>query len=248
MTSEEHTSPAPAVKTGPGQTEPTAASALHVVLLTLVVGFTEMVGFLDIGQIFPGIMTGNTVQLGASFAAGHWARFSLLAFAILLFFVGCMLASAIKRTMRDPLKEYLLMALLLVLASIAREYTAAGSLWRYLLEMPLLAFAIGIQGETLAKFGGVSLQTIVVTNNITKFADAFVARYLLRRACEAHGDKIPSFREVLLPGLSWGSYCIAACLGAWCAFHFHHPLLIPAALQIVITILFRRQMGRANVF
>lgn len=246
MTPEEYTSPASAVKTGSGQTEPAAASALHVVLLTLVVGFTEIVGFLDIGQIFPGIMTGNTVQLGASFAEGHWARFSLLAFAILLFFVGCMLASAIKRTMRHPLKEYLLMALLLALASIAREYTNAGSIWRYLLEMPLLAFAIGIQGETLTKFGGVSLQSIVVTNNMTKFADAFVARCLLRRACEARGDKIPSFSEMLLPGLSWVSYCTAACLGAWCAFHFHHPLLIPAALLLVITILFRRELGRAS--
>lgn len=37
-----------------------------------------------------------------------------------------------------------------------------------------------MQCETIARFGGVSLQTLVVTNNIIKFSDAITGRFISR--------------------------------------------------------------------
>lgn len=208
-----------------------ARSVRRVVALALVAGYVEVIGFLDVGGIYPGIMTGNTVQLGLTAARAQWARFGLIGIAVGAFFVGGLLASLIRRRLRRPALELLLMALLLGLASWLRLSTDA----RIPFELPLLAFAMAVQGETIANFGGLSLQTIVVTNNMVKFTDAIVGRYLPGNGREP-GAKPVSFKEVLLPGSAWLAYSVGAGGGAIAAAGLQLPLLVPALIVGLLTV------------
>jgi uncharacterized membrane protein YoaK (UPF0700 family) len=215
-----------------GAPEPTlAASIRHVVGLSAIAGCVEVVGYMDCGGIYPGIMTGNTVQLGLTSATGQWTRFDLIAYAVASFFVGGLIASLVRRRLRRPSIELLFMAAVLVVASIARWHVAS----RALVELPLLAIAMAMQGEAISKFGGISIQTIVVTNNMVKFTDALVGRYLTRRDGPGAQDARVGLGDVLLPGLAWLTYSIAAGSEALAAAHVEFPLLIPAALLVVVS-------------
>ena len=44
----------------------------QVGMLALLAGFIEVTGYLDLSSIYPGIMTGNNIQLGASLAQHLW--------------------------------------------------------------------------------------------------------------------------------------------------------------------------------
>jgi uncharacterized membrane protein YoaK (UPF0700 family) len=77
---------------------PLTVSVRRVVSLAAVAGYVEVIGFLDIDGIYPAIMTGNTVQLGLTFARAQWDHFCLIAFAVARFFLGGIIASLIKTT------------------------------------------------------------------------------------------------------------------------------------------------------
>lgn len=217
------------VTSSPSAVVPLHVSARRVVALTIVCGFVEVIGYRDAGGIYPAIMTGNTVQLGWSLAEAAWSRFALFAWAIGAFFVGCMIASLIRRNLRHPALELCIMAALLVVTGFVRVHPA----WRVPIELPLLALALAMQGETISRFGGVSLQTLVVTNNMVKFSDAFIGRY-----CSGNHpqEKRTPLAEVLLPGLSWLTYSFAAAGGAVVAGLVAQPLIIPAAVLMLVTL------------
>lgn len=122
------------------------------------------------------------------------------------------------------------MAAVLVIAGIIRLHVS----WRIPVELPLLALALAMQGETIARFGGVSLQTIVVTNNMVKFSDALVGRYLPERQSANAPEKRPELKEVLLPGMAWLSYSIGAGAGATGAAWLRLPLIIPAVVLVFL--------------
>lgn len=215
-----------------GAPEPRLGMLLRRVIgLTFVVSFVEVTTYMDVGGVYPGIMTGNTVQLGRSVALHHWPNAALIGSAIGLFFLGCIGASLIKRFLSWAGWELVIMAAVLVLVSVVR-------LWpdlHHAVELPLVALALGMQGETIAKFGGVSLQTIVVTNNMVKFSDAFVGRYLavwLDRA--RFGGKKPALKEMALPACSWLAYALSAMIGALVQQVWRFGLLLPAAVLMLV--------------
>ncbi len=217
------------MSSSPAAVLPLYVSARRVVALTTVCGFVEVIGYKDAGGIYPAIMTGNTVQLGWSLAQGAWSRFSLLAFAIGAFFIGCMIASVIRRHLKRPPLELCIMAAVLVVAGVVREHPVL----RIPVELPLLALALGMQGETVSRFGAVSLQTLVVTNNMVKFSDAFIGRYF--GGTHPRNER-PDLAEVWLPGLAWLTYSLAAGAGAALAGLVSMPLIFPALLLVVITL------------
>jgi len=213
---------------------PIAVSIRLVVALAAVAGYVEVIGFTDFGGIYPGIMTGNTVQLGLTLVKAQWERLGVIGFAVALFFLGGIIASLIKRHLRRGPVELVLMAAILVAAGIVRLYAAV----RIPIELPLLALAMAMQGETISNFGGVSIQTIVVTNNMVKFSDALVGRYMSgSRATGTPGTpgKRTELKEVLMPGLAWLCYSIGAAAGATAAALLHLPLLVPAVALVFIS-------------
>jgi uncharacterized membrane protein YoaK (UPF0700 family) len=221
----------PTPSSAPLPATPLATSIRHVVGLSAVAGCVEVVGYMDCGGIYPGIMTGNTVQLGLTSATAQWTRFELIAFAVASFFVGGLIASLVRRRLRRPAMELLFMAALLVVASLARWHVPS----RVAFELPLLAIAMAMQGEAISKFGGMSIQTIVVTNSMVKFTDALVGRYATARSNDSAAGNRAGLDEVMLPGLAWLTYSIAAGGAAIAATRFQFPLLIPAVILLFVS-------------
>jgi uncharacterized membrane protein YoaK (UPF0700 family) len=201
--------------------------------LGFVAGFVNTVGFFDL-HVYPGIMTGNTVQLGIAMARNEWHLFRLTALTIACFFVGGIAGSLIRHHLRRPPLELIIIAVLLLAATPVR--TKAND--TVPLELGLLAMAMAMQGETVSRIGTVSIQTVVVTNNLLHFADALVGRFLSAPpVSEGHGTHSrPSVTEVAIPGCAWASYSIGACASALAIVTVRAPLLFPILVVVLLVV------------
>ncbi len=177
-------------------------------------------------------MTGNTVQLGITFVRQQWSHFALIALTLGSFFCGGLISSLIRKRIRRPPAELFIMAGLLIVTE--------GIRWRtphlVSVELPLLAIAMAMQGETVSRFGGLSIQTIVVTNTMLKCADAMVAyigERMNRRRTGADGARPTGIVEIAVPAAAWFAYTVGAGGGSAAAMSLRTPLLIPVILLIL---------------
>jgi uncharacterized membrane protein YoaK (UPF0700 family) len=202
-------------------------SARRAMLLSAAAGCVEVVGYLYLGGIYPGVMTGNTVQLGMNATRADWAQALLMGEVLGWFLVGCLIGSALRRIV--PRAGWVLLAVgsLVAAADVAMHRAAPHyAAPHYAGAMPLLAMAMALQGEALTCLGGVSIQTIVVTNTIVKFANGLVELAWRRGG----GRERPALGAALLPGVAWLSYGAGAAAGARLHDLNRHPLLIAAAV------------------
>jgi uncharacterized membrane protein YoaK (UPF0700 family) len=88
-----------------------------------------------------------------------------------------------------------------------------------------------MQGQTISRFGGMSIQTIVVTNNMLKCADALVGRYLPERE-----KARASVSDFILPGCAWFTYVVGAGAAAFINDRFSLPFLVPAVVLVLTTV------------
>lgn len=208
--------------------DPTTAVAVRRILcLGFSAGYIDAVGFLELGGIYIAAMTGNSVSLGIGLAKGAWPHVAMVVLTIGSFFVGGLVSSYFRRRQLHPGLEITVMAGLVLVAQIVRIVfdSPLG------VEVPLLAIAMAMQGETLSRFGGTAIQTIVVTNNLLKFADGVVGRLL---AGSKRGGEPVRRNDVILPGCAWVSYVTGAAGGAWAALHTAWPLA-PVTLVLLFT-------------
>lgn len=224
------------------ETDALGRNIFYVIGLTIVAGFVEVTGYMDCEGLYASIMTGNTVQLGMNFTDANWTKFGLVGYAIALFFVACSIASLIRRHLANPVMELFIMSGVLVLASVVRLFPE----FNLIFELPLLSLALAMQGETIARFGGVSLQTLVVTNNIVKFSNAFTGRFISRRFLEKTGQKVPDLAEAVLPGISWLTYSVAAAIAAISNMLTHITLLIPAVIIALVATDLKKRPASSN--
>jgi uncharacterized membrane protein YoaK (UPF0700 family) len=207
----------------------------RVLSLGLVAGYIDALGFLDLKGIYIAAMTGNTVQLGIAFVREQWPHFAVVAATLGAFFCGGLFSSFIRRRLPYPALELVLMAALVVAAQAVRLYVPNP----LAIELPLLAIVMSMQGETISRFGGMSIQTIVVTNNLLKFADAIVGRYLPygKTSRATGGNAGRSTRaDVVLPGCAWLAYTLGAGSGALACVYLSLPFIAPAALLVLTTV------------
>lgn len=197
-----------------------AVPVRRVLALGFVAGFVDAFGFMDLHGVYTAAMTGNSTQVGVSVARSEWAHLALICATLGSFFAGSLIGSALRRILRLPALELLVMAGLLALAAGLR--LALGSVPA--IELPLLAIAMAMQGETVSRFGGMAIQTIVVTNSIIKFADGLVGSLT--------GAGTTSV-AVVLPGCAWAAYTAGAVGGAGSAVWLMIPLLIPVVLLLL---------------
>lgn len=176
-------------------------SALCVLSLGLIAGYVDAVGYVELRGIFTAAMTGNATTFGISLADGNWFRAASVGTVLGLFFCGALGASLLRRALPAYRHEWLWMAGLLAAAQMMHWSHPAGDSSR--VETLLLAVAMAMQGEALSRFSGVSVQTIVVTNNIVKFADN-IAGFLWGIGRGESNFTVAS----ALPGLGWAG-CIS---------------------------------------
>lgn len=207
--------------------EATSIAVRRVASLGSVAGYIDALGFIDLSGIYTAAMTGNTVQLGVTFARMQWPHFALVAATLGSFFCGGLLSSFIRRHLPRPALELLIMAGLILAAQVIRLTFAQP----IAIELPLLAVAMAMQGQTISRFGGMSIQTIVVTNNMLKCADALVGRYLPEKK-----DARSAVSDFVLPGCAWLTYVIGAGAAAFINDRFSLPFLIPVVVLILTTV------------
>ncbi|GBQ23529.1 YoaK family protein [Gluconacetobacter sacchari] len=200
-------------------------SALRVIALSLIAGYVDAVGYVELHGIFSAAMTGNSTNFGISLADQDWPKVAAVGTVLGLFFCGALIASLLRRGLRAYRHEWLWIAALLALAQILHWAHPGGT--RSRAEILLLTVAMAMQGEVLSRFSSVSVQTIVVTNNIVKFADNMVGFLWNARVGK------PAFSlAAALPGLGWAS-CIA---GAFLSVFMRHAIsgyfLLPIPILI----------------
>ncbi|MFE8873932.1 YoaK family protein [Acetobacter persici] len=180
---------------------PAIHSALRVMALGLVAGYVDAVGYVELHGIYTAAMTGNSTSFGIALGEGNSVRAAAVFTVLGLFFLGALAASLLRRSLRAYRHEWLWIACLLIVAQcIHWDHAAEAS---FHTETLLLTVAMAMQGEVLSRFSGISVQTIVVTNNIVKFADNIVGSLYRSK------DHSSSFSlTAALPGLAWAS-CIA---------------------------------------
>lgn len=184
---------------------PLTRSALCVLSLGLVAGYVDAVGYVELHGIFTAAMTGNSTTFGISLANGNHARATAVGTVLGLFFIGALGASLLRRALPGYRYEWLCMVGVLVIAQAIHWSRPMGSGAHG--ETLLLAIAMAMQGEALSRFSGISVQTIVVTNNIVKFADN-IAGFL----CSVWYRKPELTLSSFLPGLGWAGCIIGAFL------------------------------------
>ena len=193
---------------------------LQALLLTLVAGLADAVGFLTMGGIFAANMTGNTVLAGVALADGHWELAGSRFIPLFAFFFGAMLARLLLRLTHKAAVPLLLEATLLAAAGflpIGRE-----------LELMIAVLAMGLQASAITHFGSAAVSTVVVTGTIARIADA-----VLDSLWPAEKRALPLVATPGLLALTWVGYFAGALAGALLIKVTALPLLVPAALLVV---------------
>ena len=197
---------------------------LQALLLTLVAGLADAVGFLTMGGIFAANMTGNTVLAGIALADGHWALAGHRFIPLVAFFLGAMLARLLLRLSHKAAVPLLLEAGLLAVVGflpIGRD-----------IELMIAALAMGLQASAITHFGTAAVSTVVVTGTIARIADA-----VLDKLWFAEKRNLPLVTTPRLMMLTWAGYFAGAIAGALLIKVTSLPLLIPAALLMVVIFL-----------
>ena len=203
---------------------------LQAALLAIVAGMADAVGYITMGGIFTANMTGNTVLAGISLADGHYELAIKRFIPLFAFFLGAMLARMLLRLLYKPVVPLLLEAALLAVV----EFLPVGPEP----QVMIVALAMGLQASALTHFGGTAASTVVVTSTLARLGDA-----ALDRLWRAEKRALPPVATPLLLSLTWLAYLGGAAGGGLLAHAITHPLLVPAALLLVVVYLVI-QIGR----
>jgi uncharacterized membrane protein YoaK (UPF0700 family) len=197
---------------------------LQATLLSLVAGLADAVGFLSMGGIFAANMTGNTVLTGIALADGHWELAGRRFVPLIAFFLGAMLARLLLRLTHRAAVPLFLEAVLLAIVGflpIGQD-----------IELMIAVLAMGLQASAITHFGSTAVSTVVVTGTIARIADA-----VLDKLWFAEKRNLPLVTTPRLLMLTWAGYFAGALAGALLIKVVSMPLLIPAALLIVVIFL-----------
>lgn len=194
---------------------PVSRSARRIALLGMIAGYGNALGFVELGGVFVGAMTGNTTDMGAALASGDWPHGLKVAAIVAVFFISAVLAGVVRRLWL-PARGFLIMAGLLVVTQAVQGRPA-----QRVCELLFLPAFMAVQGETISRFSGNAIQTIVITSNLLKCASA-VAGWLVSLLPGSTCAR-PARGTILLPGLAWAAFFLGA-MAATAALRLHAPL------------------------
>ena len=183
--------------------------------LCLVAGFVDAIAYLK-SDVFVANMTGNTVLIGIALERHDWATSAFRVAAVALFFLGAVAG----RMLLSVTAERQWVPLGIEAALVAAALAVPSHHWLWTL---MLATAMGIQATAVTQFGGVAVNTVVVTGAIARVAE-HVADVVLGARRRAAASDILQGR---LQAGAWGAYGIGAVVATW-ASSFAASLLLPA--------------------
>lgn len=176
------------------------------------------------GGVFAANMTGNTVLAGIAAAqrdaVGTWHHLAPL----VAFFLGAMLARLLLRLLHSPIAGLLIEAALIAAVGFLDVGTES--------SVMIVSLAMGLQASTITSFAGSAVSTVVVTSTLARTADAAVDRLWPGAAKAA-----PSPGNTRLLTLTWIGYLVGALVGGLLVHTTAYPLLVPAALLLVVLFL-----------
>ena len=199
--------------------------SLQATLLTIVAGIADAVGYITMGGVFAANMTGNTVLAGIAAAHGRWLDAFHHLSPLVTFFLGAMLARLILRLWRRPAFAIALEAALLA----ALDFLPLGIEAKVL----IVALAMGLQASAITQFAGAAISTVVVTSTLARTADAALDALVPGAATAPPAKAAP--RRLL--ALTWLGYLVGAVIGALLLMVMPYPLLVPAALLVLVMVL-----------
>lgn len=187
--------------------QPAIIAMRRVAALGGVAGYVVVFGAANIGGLYPAPMTGNTTQFAVSLAHLQWSHALLVGAMLGSFFCGGLLSSALRRYVVSPSGELLIMSGLLTVAQVVASFIVHP----LAIELPILAFAMAMQGETASRFGGRAIQTIVITNTMLKCADGIIVVLHGRRDVDgaSPGSRTEAWADVAVPASAWTGYFLA---------------------------------------
>lgn len=198
-------------------------AALRATTLTLVAGIADAVGFLTMGGVFAANMTGNTVLAGVAIARLDTVQAWHHLAPLLAFFAGALLSRLLLRLTDSPRAGLLIEAAILAMVGFLPLGPEASVL--------VVAVAMGIQASAITHFASAAVSTVVVTSTLARTADAVLDG--IWRA-ETHGAPVATDPRLL--ALTWVGYLAGAVAGGLLLTVFAWPLLVPAALLLLIAI------------
>jgi uncharacterized membrane protein YoaK (UPF0700 family) len=200
------------------------AAHLQAIILTLVAGLADAVGYLTMGSVFAANMTGNTVLAGIALAQGHWPDAWRHLAPIAAFFVGAMISRLLGRLTRSHVASLLLEAAILAIVGFLPVGPETAVL--------IVAVAMGVQASAITHFAGSAVSTVVVTSTMARSADA-----VLDRLWPRDERAPPAIANRRLLAMTWAGYLVGALAGALLVPIVPWPLVVPAALLLIVLLI-----------
>jgi uncharacterized membrane protein YoaK (UPF0700 family) len=148
------------------------ARAIGLLWLSFASGCTDVLSFLEFGDVFTSAMTGNTALLAIAVGRGHLLAASRSLTALVGFALGVMLAVAVRdrgggaRDRQRTLRRLLLVEIACLGACAALWSASRASLVGDVLYVVIMlsAVSMGIQGVAARVIGSTGVNTIVFTS------------------------------------------------------------------------------------
>jgi uncharacterized membrane protein YoaK (UPF0700 family) len=204
----------------------TAAAAALAAALAFVAGCCDGIAYVR-WHMFAANMTGNTILFGLAVVGGQPATALRTLASIGAFTAGAALATAVKER-TSPIVAFVAEALVLAVAAVLH---GAG------LQLPLIAFAMGIQNPTFSTFAGIRANTSFVTGDYAQFGAAFAD--LIRRKNVA-----PSRRTLAVLAALVVAYAVGGGSAALLAAHSPYALIAVVPVVLLIALAVARGAGR----
>lgn len=227
-------------------------------LLTIVGGFVDAVGYIALFQIFTANMSGNSVHVGMYLGRQQWMELLRPLCAIVFYVTGmAMTRIAVEIAGRAGLRriasftlaiEALLLAVFahatpaMHLGQIVDQQSAA-----YFSLVALLAFAMGIQTATLTHIGALTVYTTFVTGTLTKITESFTralfwsydhVRELGASGIVRHAFGQQDVQEGTMLASTWTCYVIGAAVGTALTLRWElRALYVPVAILLGFVVL-----------
>lgn len=220
------------------QTQRSPALTRALIVLTVVTGLVDAVGYLGLGHVFMANMTGNVVLLGFAVAGARGFSVEALLASIGSFLLGAVCCGRISLHLGSHRRLLVLaMAMEGVLAggtAVVAEVAGGriGSGWPRYTVIVILAFAMGMRNATVRRLAVTDTSTTVLTMTLTGLA---------ADSSLAGGSNLRGARRAS----AVGAMLLGAIVGA--ALYLHQgatwPLVVVAATSLATTAVFARSSG-----